>query len=543
MKATTLPLPLLLLLFALPLRAFADTPDPALLEAGRAIFERGLLPSGEPLHGQRAGGVEVSGAPAACMQCHRRSGIGTTEGSSPVPSITAPALFAPARPLGHQPRTPAGVQVNKLPYHARPPYTDATLARALREGVAPDGRAFGFLMPRYALADADLAALTAYLRTLGATPSPGADNRLAHFATVIAPDTDPARRRQMVEVLNACFREQYPERFTDPTGRVKPGERLGWRLHVWQLDGTPDSWEAQLAARYAQQPVFALVSGLAGETWLPVHRFCEAGRVPCLFPNTDAPGESDDSVYNFYLYRGVMLEADAIAQHLESQREPLGIQRVLQVARRETAGQDGADRLTQVLTGKPLQVTTQLLDDGPPALDALNRDDALVLWLREPDLKAMVQLSPALPAASRVIVSGTLGGADRAPLPPAWKQEVRIAYPFDPPGRWDNRMIYNLRPWLAKHRLARGDERLQGNTLTACNFLVTGIARLQGRWQRDLLLENVEIGLEGNQAAPSAFPRFSLGPNQRFGSKGAFIVKFESPLADRIERDSDWIVP
>ena len=380
---------LLLLLLALPLRAFANAPDPALIEAGRAIYERGVLPSGEPLRGLREGGVEVSGAPAACMQCHRRSGIGTTEGTSPVPTVTAAALFAPAKPLGHQPRTPAGVQLASLPYHARPPYTDATLARALREGVASDGRAFGFLMPRYALADADLAALAAYLRTLGASPSPGADNRLAHFATVIAPDTDPARRRQMTEVLNACFREQYPEKFTDPTGRVKPGERLAWRLHTWQLDGTPDTWEAQLAERLAQQPVFALVSGLAGETWLPVHRFCEANRLPCLFPNTDSPGESDDSVYSFYLYRGVMLEADVIAQYLEAQRESLGIQRVLQVTRRETAGQDGAERLALALGGRSLPVETRLLDEAPPPLTELTRDDALVLWLREADLAAL----------------------------------------------------------------------------------------------------------------------------------------------------------
>ena len=46
-----------------------------------------------------------------------------------------------------------------------------------------------------------------------------------------------------------------------------------------------------------------------------------------------------------------------------------------------------------------------------------------------------------------------------------------------------------------------------------------------------------------NNEMPAPFPRFSLGPGQRYGSKGAYIVRFGGPGETRIVRDSDWIVP
>lgn len=523
--------------------ASAALPEQALVEAGRRIYQEGMLPSGQPLVARREGGAPVIGPDAACILCHRRSGFGAAEGTNYAPPITGPSLFGEGQPVGQTQRLAPGVQRQELPNRARPPYTEAGLARALREGVSPIGHRFQYMMPRYELDDEALAVLAAYLRTLSAKPAPGAQARLAHFATVIAPDIDPARRKAMVEVLQACFREQYPEDFHDPQGKVKREDRLAWRLHVWQLEGAPETWEAQLDAHFRKQPVFALVSGLAGEHWAPVHAFAERMRLPSLFPNADLPGGAEDATYNFYLYKGVLLEAEALAQHLAGRAEALGIERVIQVRREGTAGAAAAEHLARLLPPGMRSEQRTPSGDAQALLAGAGAGDALVFWLREGDLERLVGASPQPPGAAALFVSGTLGGADKPPLNPAWKGPARILYAYDPPLRWRNRMTYNLRPWLQKQGLAPGDERLQGNTLTACNFLVTGVATLQGRWFPDLLLEAVEIGTEGNQAAPSSFPRFSLGPNQRFGAKGAFVVRFESPESERIVRDSDWLVP
>jgi len=40
--------------------------------------------------------------------------------------------------------------------------------------------------------------------------------------------------------------------------------------------------------------VFALVSGLGGAEWGPVHRFCESQRIPCLLPNLETPPDAGE---------------------------------------------------------------------------------------------------------------------------------------------------------------------------------------------------------------------------------------------------------
>src|ERR671922_2677078 len=44
--------------------------------AGETLYRRGLLPSGEPVQATHEGGAVLRGADAACVSCHRRSGLG-----------------------------------------------------------------------------------------------------------------------------------------------------------------------------------------------------------------------------------------------------------------------------------------------------------------------------------------------------------------------------------------------------------------------------------------------------------------------------------
>lgn len=47
-----------------------------------------------------------------------------------------------------------------------PPYTDALIKRAITQGVDPAGNSLDWTMPRWRMAEEDLADLLAYLRTL-----------------------------------------------------------------------------------------------------------------------------------------------------------------------------------------------------------------------------------------------------------------------------------------------------------------------------------------------------------------------------------------
>ena len=153
------------------------------VEAGRRLYEQGILPDGAPLRALRPEGFVLEGAHAACITCHRKSGMGSVEGSIDstvlVPPVAGPVLFVPARfhgtylnPVHHW--VPNDAWARAL---TRAAYDETSLARALREGLDPDGKRLIAPMPRYDLDAPAVSALAAYLRTLSARPAPGVEHR------------------------------------------------------------------------------------------------------------------------------------------------------------------------------------------------------------------------------------------------------------------------------------------------------------------------------------------------------------------------------
>ena len=510
-----------------------------LIEQGRRIYEAGQLGIGEPLRGERGeDGIAAIGRAAACANCHQRSGFGMFEATTLVPSVTGPSLFGNDQPRAGTTRRAKGMQHQEFSFLERPPYDELSLARALREGISPSGHRFQYLMPRYALNDDDMTALIAYLRQLSLQPSPGLDHDAVHFATVLAPEQDAARGRAFVEVLQACFGERHP-----PAAGAR-----AWQLHVWELSGSPDTWGAQLGTKYDQQPVFALISGLAGENWEPVQRFAELQKIPSLFPNLEVAPTAEHDAYSFYFSKGAVLEAEVLGQYFAEIGGPSGLTRVVQLLVDGSAGAKAAARLHDLLTQQSVPIQERVLARATTAeiaanLANLTQTDMLVIWLSREQLGALAGVAP--PVVGQIMYSGWLSGLEHAPLPPNWKRSASMVYPVDAPQRRDARMQFNLRSWLKQHSIANVDEILLGNTLAACNILSESMARLRGFYFRDYLVEMVQnypTGM-GNAPAPQAFPRFALGPGQRYSSKGAYIVRFKDPMTSELELMHDWLVP
>src|SRR5207302_11088267 len=88
--APAVALALTLLMWACALSAAPPSPS-----AGEALYRRGQLPSGEPVQALRQGGATIRGADAACVNCHRRSGLGSSEGRITIPPIAGPYRCVP----------------------------------------------------------------------------------------------------------------------------------------------------------------------------------------------------------------------------------------------------------------------------------------------------------------------------------------------------------------------------------------------------------------------------------------------------------------
>ena len=490
--------------------------DDGLFAEGRRLYMEGRRADGSALLARRDGDGRLQGRDMACVQCHRRSGAGTVEGVVIVPSIQGRVLFNPGSPPpGHLPRRAAGMALQDYGFRTRPAYDDISLARALREGIGAGGARFDGLMPRYDLSSRDIAALTAYLHSLDATPADGIDPQpggAIRLATVILPDADPSQSAAMRAVLSTCVAERSP----------RPGSgRRPWTLDEWALSGPPETWRGQLEAFRMERPVFALLGGI-GRDWAHVHAFCEANALPCLFPNTDAPGEQPPPHASMYLSPGVGVEAGVIAADLDESGDMP--ERLVQVFQRRDIGRYGAAALASALPGIPNRAVSTGADPG-----WIRASEVLVLWLAPTDLASFFIAVPEPPDGVRVYLSASLAGfdtgVDTSLIPPPWRPAVRVVYPFDLPDLRLGRQVFNLGGWMAGHGLAlvRSTARVQGDSFSACEVVARALYTLPEHPTREVLLERVEEAYAG--AVATAYPRFTLGPGQRFGSKGAYLLK------------------
>jgi mono/diheme cytochrome c family protein len=124
---------------------------------GERIYRDGLNARGEPV--RALVGLPPSpltGEKAACGACHS---LGTNDphaARDAAPDLAWSAVTDQAAAKG-----------------ARAPYGEAAFARAVSEGIAPDGGQLSAAMPRYSLSRSEIAALAAYLKAPPAAKKSG----------------------------------------------------------------------------------------------------------------------------------------------------------------------------------------------------------------------------------------------------------------------------------------------------------------------------------------------------------------------------------
>ena len=524
-----------LILWACHLSTALAAGDP---ELGRRIYLDGVLPSGSPVQALTRGDLLLTGQRASCAACHRPSGFGSSEGATYVPPITAPFLFTAGerqradlfRKLFQEVQTEAFRTKVRAPT-SRPAYTPASITHLLTHGEDPAGRIIDPIMPRYQFSPQDAAHLNAYLQQLGAQNDPGVDNEKLHFAVVITSDAPVPQSEAMLQVLNA-----YTDRKNRDTTarRSRPGfspyfkddfesSWREWVLNIWRLEGSPGSWSQQLADYYHQQPVFALLSGIAGpQGWEPVHQFAESKRIPTLFPHTNQPGLGPNH-QSLYLSKGLALEAQTLARHIHQNRARINPNHLVMVSQgpqantlahqfREALGQFGL-KLRKDITIDPQTDWDQLLFH--------HASGALILWLDDPN-----QL-PHIPAPPRAIfMSGSLTGL-QTETPLHWQPRLQLTWPYTTPGKQPPR-LFRLRAWLRSRRIPVTHESIQLHTYFALSVADHSLNHLVDHFSRDYFIELAEHECE-NGLNPGIYPRLTLGPGQRYANKGAYIITQIAP--------------
>ena len=555
---------------------------------GREIYVHGRLPSGVPLRATR-GGEALEGRAAACIQCHRGSGLGQVEGEFAAPPVSGKALFGPARSVIVTMDRVRGKAMNV----SHEPYSQSDFANLVRGGTRPDGRALHELMPRYALDEASLASLAAYLRTLSDAWSPGAFRDRVRFATVITPEVSAKRRKAFLDTLRAAVARKNANTMPGKRHMVSAAEfamvtERKWELDVWELEGAPETWAAQLDARYASAPVFAVLSGLSESDWTPVHGFCERERVPCWFPSVRTlPDVAGDGAFGLYFHAGVSLEAGLLARHFLEQAQNDRPLRIVQMFEPGVAGRLAADAFRKAVAQSGILLEDRVLQGN--AADALHTlsgslrpRDALLLWMGSDALTALARV-PA--PASPVYFSALMSGSDGVSVPMAWRQRASVVYPYELPSRRANNLAY-FRRWLAQSGVPLADEALQSEVYFSVTYLADTLSEMLDNLHRDYLVERAETMLSRREsrkaedqardsqmlrrfaprapaggAAPGSpgtavhaasavlgssegttiYPALGLGPGQRFASKGGYVIGLPALLASEGDSAAQWI--
>jgi len=224
------------------------------------------------------------------------------------------------------------------------------------------------------------------------------------------------------------------------------------------------------------------------------------------------------------------------------------------------------------------------------ALQQVRAGDAVALWLDAAQLQWLAGMKP--PSGVKFYLSSSLTQASTSQqLAPGWLSVVRWVYPYELPQKREANLAY-LHSWLKLRDLPLVDEVLQSEVFFALNLMTDTLQDMLDNLYRDYLLERaqdmvskresgkaeqesrdrhtlgragrVAVNSElmqgvvvadastaiatqrrafslGDSTGTSIYPRLSLGPGQRFASKGAYIVHVGADGA--LVADSDWIVP
>lgn len=551
------------LLGLLPVMAMAEAEKTDLIEQGRRIYQEGILSSGKELEGSRSGHVAFKGAQAACVSCHKRSGMGSVEGDTLIAPINGNYLFAPDKTQVVNMNPRSGKKFNQT----HPAYDEGSLAAAIATGTNNSGRKMQALMPNYALEKQDMTALTAYLKQLSSTWSSGVDAETVHLATVTTPEVNADRRKAFLNTLQQAVIQKNGGTVTASSKKGRRhmasaaemvlGTERKWVLHVWELQGTPDTWTAQLNEKLKAEPVFALLSGVSESTWEPVHNFCESNHIPCWFPSVALP-VTTESFYSLYFSKGVILEAEVLAKTL-TENKP---KRLIQIRRDDTVATTAAKQLNDALAKSGIAIEDRVIKTGEmisdKSLGELKADDVLMFWLHSNDIAELSKASP--PTVKAMYFSSAFAGEN---LPEAWRNNTHLIYPYQLPDKRQSNLT-NFHAWHNMKKLPIVDEPLQAEAFFAVEFLTETLTEMLDNLYQDYLVERAEnmlsrsesmrseqqvrerqmrnkTGTAAQQQSTSVYPRLGLGVNQRFASKGAYIVHYDKD--GKLVAESDWIVP
>lgn len=530
-----------------------------IVRLGERMYRDGILPSGKLMNAVIRDDVEVDSSAFSCSSCHLRAGLGSFEGGVATPPTTGNKLYKPYhRPpsLGDT-KDSAGRFIYAKTIIQRPAYTRESLAAAIRFGTDSAGQPFNDVMPRYPLSDGDMSILIRYLESLSADPSPGASSAAFRFATIITDDVSHEDREALLlplrafidnkNIQNQMYEDFIKTGFTPTIDMIHAFRQTS--LDVWELKGSPQTWQSQLAAYYAKSPVFAILGGISNRDWQPIHDFCEAQRLPCLFPITDFPAVSENGWYTYYYNKGFAQEGAAAAHYLNRIEKLSPETPILQIVQDSPAGNALAagflsnwNELERPAVHTLTMSADQLRDQ--PAMEKLlakHKPGVLILWTDAALLPNLPVLVSRISAPKIILMSSCYLGKKTTSIPDTVRDSIYLTYPYRlTPYVGTKDGGYDAKVPILPSAKELGDLRISSRTTAMLTQVaLRGLYLLYDNLYRDRLLDIISMQMD---ITVRDYERFSFGPGQRYVSKGCYIIQLGPGVNPELLQRSEWVI-
>jgi len=449
--------------------------------------------------------LEVPAAAFACANCHGLRGEGAREGGLQPPPVNWETLVAP--------------HTSALTRRERPPYTAATLARAITAGLDPSGARLHPGMPQYVLTPAQTADLVAYLKQLGKErdADPGIDDKRIKIGAALPLSGALAQVGEDVKATLAAY-------FAEVNAQ---GGVYGRQIDLVVVDSRGDA-EGTLAATerlVEREGVFALVASFEAGAGVATNDYLRRSEVALVGPVTLSPRLSvPPNPFVFYLLPTFGDQARALVDFAAAKFK----ERPPRVAIISSEYEFDADARRGALAQLKLY-PAQIVSEETYATGGF-RAEALVGMIaqKKPDgifffgnAEQFAELTRGMAAAklnAALFSSVVMIGHSAFDAPAALAPQIFLAYPAALPGADDFTEFVNA---MRKGNVPLSSPAFQSVAYGAAKTFVEA-TKLSGRQlSRSALVASLE-GLRDFKTG--VVPPLTFGANRRVGASGCYIV-------------------
>jgi ABC-type branched-subunit amino acid transport system substrate-binding protein len=455
------------------------------------------------------------------VNCHGRDGLGKNEGGVTPSNISWDALTKP-------------YLVTHSSGRKRPPYTERLIDRAISLGLDSGGNTLHVAMPRYRLAQPDLADLIAYLKVIAKDSDPGLTDTTIRIGTTLITSGPLAESASAVKALLTAYFDEINQR----------GGIFNRRIELYVAE-SPDSTDQRVQALrecVEDARVFALTGAFMAGADEEIASLVREKEIPVvgaftLYPQVSPPLNQ----YVFYTDAGVSDQGRVLAIFAADKfraknpcasilvGEGKGL-RDTAAAMKKQCEESGWPVVEEIQSppapAKMLSLVQRLSQKGTEVVFLVAGAEVQDLFLRraqEIDWKPIVLVPGSL--AGNAVINPTASVAGR----------MFFSAPYLPsePTPSDLAAYHTL---AGAHGLRSDHLASQLMALVSAEVLIEGLKRVGRAASRWRLIEELERLSRFNTGLSRSI---TFRPNRRIGCFGAYIVTID--VEGRLVQASKWI--